>query len=299
MSPASEATLPIARALAARSKLPVTLLSVLDVPFEFSAWISARNQVDVMIEREQERRAHLESIAATFPGAMVDIVIPHGRAAAEIIKFLDGIEDPLVVMSSHGQSGFRSIVVGSVTARVVHGAHCPVLVVRAAEDGAPAETITELKRVVVPLDGSPFAEHALEVAADLLGNAGVEFHLVRVPEVINWGASSYGVPNYEAIELYIDASQKEAETYLETVAERLRQQGLTASWEVRQGLVNEAIDAAVEHVQADMVVMASHGRTGFRRFVLGSTAERVLNEANVPVLMVGPHGVADDGHGER
>jgi nucleotide-binding universal stress UspA family protein len=86
----------------------------------------------------------------------------------------------------------------------------------------------------------------------------------------------------------MEAMKEEAQAYLAAVAAKLEERGHTVTWEVRTGMVSEEIAAAADEQQVDLVVIATHGRTGFRRVVMGSVAERVLREANAPLMMVRP-----------
>lgn len=287
-SEVAETALPLARALAQPGNLPVTLVSVIDLPVEFFAWVSDKSYVDELLERETERRTYLEGLTGQLEGLNVDVTVLRGHAANELVTFIEGLDDPLLVMTSHGRTGLRRLVVGSVVARVLHSVTCPVIVSRASHPDHPVEITSNITKVVVPLDGSRFAEHALMTAESLLSDPTVEFHLVRIPEQVYWQSSAYGVADYEAIEMYMDAAGEESKTYLGALADELTKRGRTVTWEVRTGLIADVILETVKHTSANLVAMASHGRSGFTRFVMGSVAERVLHEAPVPVLMIGP-----------
>lgn len=284
----AETALPLARALAQPGNVPVTLVSVIETPADYFAWVHAKSHLDEMLERETERRTYLEGLLGQFEGAAVDVVVLRGHAANELVTYIEGLDDPLLVMTSHGRTGLRRLMVGSVVARVLHSVTCPVVVSRASLPDHPVEITSNITKVVVPLDGSSFAEHALATAEAVLSDPAVEFHLVRVPEQVYWQSSAYGVADYESIELYMDAAGEEAKTYLGTLADELTKRGRTVTWEVRVGLIADVILETVKHTSANLIAMSSHGRSGFTRFVMGSVAERVLHESSVPVLMVGP-----------
>lgn len=286
MSDVSEAALPLARTVASSRGAPVVLISVIEVPGDVASFLGGGSSVEQLLAIEDAREEYLREIAESFEGSSVETVVLRGRPAPEIVQYVDGLEDPLIVMCSHGHGGFRRLVAGSVMARVVQAAPCPVLVARAPDAEQKARQVEQVDRVLIPLDGSEFAEHALHVAVDLFPDA--ELRLMRVPEMMTYPTSMYGGGGYEAIDLYMDAVQAEAEEYLKAKAEDLKERGLNVTWEVRDGMTAEAITTSATQHQADVIAMSSHGRTGFRRFVMGSVAERVLNESPVPVLMVGP-----------
>ena len=298
MSDVAEGALPLARAIARGSGTPIDLVTVIEASGEFMSWVRDSSAVQEMAERETFRREYLDQIAETIEGATVESVVLRGRPAQQIIEYTDQLENPVIVMTSHGRSGFQRLMVGSVLARVVHGSSCPVLVVRSSHPENPIPPLSEVKSIVVPLDGSEFAEHALNVVEELMGNGDVTYHLVRIPEMVTYPGTMYGAASYETVEIYLDAVEQEAEAYLKDMAAELEKRGHKVTWEVRQGLIADAIQAAVTKNDADMVAMSSHGRTGFRRVLMGSVAERVLNESPVPVLMVGPEDFDDEEQSE-
>lgn len=282
----SESALPVARAFARDSGASITLLTVVDVSSEFSAWMMDSSGSEDFEQEKRTAAAYLDQVAERQDGLTVEKVVLSGRPEKEILEYLDQVPDPLVVMSSHGRSGFNRLVVGSVAGRIVHSATCPIVVVH----GDDAPTVESINKVLVPLDGSEFAEYALEVALQSLASRQLSIHLVRIPESITWAASpeAGAYAYYEVIDTYMAAMKEEAEAYLASVAEKLRERGYTVTWEVRTGMISDEIAAAADEQQVDLVVIATHGRTGFRRVVLGSVAERVLRDAKPPLMMVRP-----------
>ncbi len=293
-SDVSEAALPLATYLAERRGIPLTLLHVLEMSPEFTAYVHGVSQVDALIELQEASEHYLNDIAAGISGVQVDIVVLRGHPAKRLVEYVDEQESALVVMSSHGHGGFRRLMLGSVAARVVQTVTAPVMIVRASEEGSDMRVPSQIQRVVVPLDGSSFAEHALNATYELVTRKDIEIRLVRVPEIAAYPASMYGAASYEAVDAYLDATRTEAEIYLTEIVERLKDHEGEVSWEIREGAASVAILEAANAFNADLIAMASHGRTGFRRFLMGSVAEQVLREAQVPVMLVGPHDVEDD-----
>jgi nucleotide-binding universal stress UspA family protein len=134
------------------------------------------------------------------------------------------------------------------------------------------------KRMLVPLDGSPLAEGVLPHAQALAISLGAELVLLRV-------AFAHVLPAGDPIQAQAAAVQ-EAEDYVTALAQRLQAQGLRAEAKVRYGdPVEEILDHVVwDHI--DLIAMATHGRTGLKRVVLGSVAEAVLRRTSVPMLLV-------------
>lgn len=292
-SEASEAAVPLAAHLAERRSIPLVLLHVIEMSPEFTAYIHGESEVDAMLSLEEASQKHLRGIAATVTNVEVSTIVLRGQPAARIVEYVDDLKDSIVVMSSHGHTGFRRMILGSTTSRVVHAAPAPVIITRAPEDDKPVKVPDAIQKVLVPLDGSTFAEHALHAVYELISRDDVMVRLVRVPEVIAYPSTMYGAASYETVDAYMTAMQSESEDYLKRMAEQLQPRPGTVSWEVRDGATSAAILEAAKEFDADLIAMASHGRTGFRRFLLGSVAEQVLREADAPVMLVGPQDVED------
>ena len=139
------------------------------------------------------------------------------------------------------------------------------------------------KKILVPLDGSELAKKALDQAEKLAKTFDAEILLFQVvPFMPIYGSPELVTP------LIVDEKQKEAvEKYLSTLAEELRKKGLRVTATVRTGqqVAVEIIDFAKE-AGVDLIVMCTHGRSGITRWVLGSTAHKVLIRAEAPILLV-------------
>jgi len=141
------------------------------------------------------------------------------------------------------------------------------------------------RRIVVALDGSERGERALALASEMAGRLGAPVHLVRVADVtwLRIGQTDAAL-EYATMGAEMAEEQAEARSYLDGLVTRLRADGLDASAEVRPGF------AARELVRLagpdDLLVMASHGRSGPARWLLGSVAEEVPRHARCPVMLV-------------
>lgn len=146
-----------------------------------------------------------------------------------------------------------------------------------------------LKRVLVPLDGSALAESALPALMNLLPAADLDIHLCEV--VSDWlttGVYPGWGPIGEWGEIVPDTDEgvREAENYLRRVAERLVGSHVTTT--VRVGIPAHAIVDEIRVIKPDLVAMATHGRGGMARAVMGSVTDLVLRASAVPVLVVHP-----------
>jgi len=140
------------------------------------------------------------------------------------------------------------------------------------------------KRVLVALDGSPSAEAVLNFLLDIAGPLDMTVLLLRVLEPIPPMAIE-GTTNFTSGD-DVEMRHYDAEDYLAPLAARLRGQGVAAACQVRRGRPAEQILAAARESHADLIAMATRGRTGVGRLLFGSVAEEVLRHAPVPVFMI-------------
>jgi nucleotide-binding universal stress UspA family protein len=141
-----------------------------------------------------------------------------------------------------------------------------------------------IKRLLVPLDGSKLAEEALVIAGDLAESLDGTLVLVRVvPPPIPGRFYAPGL-----LEQVQEAQAKEAESYLESVAERLKDDRLHVEMRVLRGEVASTLVQFAERERCHLIVMASHGLGGLGWHVFGSVAQKVLHSSRLPVLMVRP-----------
>lgn len=140
----------------------------------------------------------------------------------------------------------------------------------------------QVKHVLVPLDGSTLSERALPFGADQARLYGCPLTLLRartVPMAV-WQDGQIAIPPDD---LELDRTRD----YLEAHAATIRQQGVTVNCESPMGEPAEVVlDFASQH-QVDLIVMTSHGLTGFKRWLYGSVAERVVRHAPCPTLVIG------------
>jgi nucleotide-binding universal stress UspA family protein len=141
-------------------------------------------------------------------------------------------------------------------------------------------------RIVVPLDGSPVAEEALGQAKDLARTLSVPMHLVRVVDTYRAQAiPATGMAlDYSMLAELAEEEIQDAKEYVAKEVNAVAKDGLTVNGDVLHGPVAQQIVNAAE--PGDLLVMSSHGRTGIKRWFLGSVAEEVIRRASVPVLLI-------------
>ena len=242
----------------------------------------------LMDQAEAEAEGYLENVAAQIrePGLGVSQVVRRGPAAEAIVDYASQTGIQQIVMATHGYSGISRWRYGSVAERVLQSANVPVLLIRAKEgeeEGDRQET-KRCQRILVPLDGSEMAEQVLPTTADVARAIGAEMVLLRVVTLQVYGSSE--AMWYPGPDGWVEAITQAAVTYLNEVADSLRERGVGVTVATETGPVAETIIRFAEATSIDLVAMCTHGRTGLVRWALGSVADRVLRGGSTPVLLV-------------
>jgi nucleotide-binding universal stress UspA family protein len=223
-------------------------------------------------------------------GFRCEIAVPYGAAADWIQEEALLRHADLIVMSTHGRSGPQRWLFGSVAEEVVSKSSLPVLLVRAWLPEHRELLLEERPRVLVPMDGSTFAEAALPEAAALADEIGAELVLIRIqprPTDVLKGEDGHVVA-------YLDQQEasliREATEYLDSVAQNLtrRSPDVPVSTRTRLGDATAGIVGCAQEIGAALIVMATHGRTGLARMALGSVAGRVLETGSTPLILIRP-----------
>jgi nucleotide-binding universal stress UspA family protein len=193
----------------------------------------------------------------------------------------------LIVLGSHGRSGFDRFLLGSVTERLLRHAPCPVLVVpRRAADADVGEPV-RIRRVLYPTDFSPGAQRALGYARWIATDPAARLtllHVIEVPPELRVRQSTEGldVPQIRA------AAEAEALARLRTLvpADALHEGAVDTC--VQEGAAHREILAVATAQQADVIVMGIQGRSAVDLAMFGSNTARVARGATCPVLVVPP-----------
>lgn len=223
------------------------------------------------------RRLHDSQLPADL---QVHLVTQSGPVAGLILQYAQEYDCTLIVMSSHGRSGPSRWVYGSVADKVLRGACCHVLIIRAQVEEAP---FTQ-RRLLIPLDGSELAEKALAPALTLALALSLELVLLRVVNPAHLAIETQTVKQQSD---YLESHDlAETEAYLQQVRASLAEHPVAVKTEIGKGPTAETIsDYAATHA-VDLIVMSSHGRSGIGRWIYGSVTEKVLRGANCATLVV-------------
>lgn len=284
-SKSAEDSIPFALDIARRTEAKITLLSVVEISAEFDVWVeTAMISIDEEIEDWiAERRSYLEEVAARLEGVDVNVKVRAGNASNEILAQTEESSEPAIVMASHGRGGLSQIVIGSIALQVVHGARCPVFVVRIQPEDDPAPP-PELDSVVIPLDGSNFSASVIDRGLQAIGEPKPNIHLLHVMDEGRWTNLTIS----PTIRQYEEAAQTDMEQHLNELAGGLRERGFTVTTQIERGRVANTILDIPGARNAGLIAMATHGRGGLGRALLGSVAQRVLSQAGQPLLLIRP-----------
>jgi nucleotide-binding universal stress UspA family protein len=287
-SKTAEKVLPYARFLAGSLKLPVELLAVVDI-VEMATHISAdrARHLDTMIEDSvRNSEQYLRGVAGTFPGANAKCTVEKGKAEQVIIETAAADKGTLITMATHGRSGIDRWLLGSVAEKVLRGTTNPLLLVRATEE-AKAEGVATLKSIVVPLDGSELAESVLPTVAELAKTLKLEVVLFRaysIPYSAYSNGEGYYAVDYEEL---LKAMREEAVDYLEKKTEAVKKLGIDkVSCVAKEGFAADEIISLARKFPDNLIAMCTHGRSGVKRWVLGSVTETVVRHSADPVLVI-------------
>jgi nucleotide-binding universal stress UspA family protein len=273
----AEAVLPYATSLARATDASLLLLRII-TPGEIGQSLFWKTTIPAELRREWTEEAltranvYLASVAERLRARDLHVVFdvqPADDAATAIVARAEHeSEVRLIAMTTHGYGGALRWAFGSVAAKVLHATPTPLLIVRSNGGEHPSVTEVPYRTICVPLDGSPLAEQALATAQPIAARIGATLLLVCV---------------------VTGDDIAEARKYLEGVAQRLRADRFNVQSHVVEGIPADQIIYVAQTSHADLIVMATHGRTGLRHLWLGSVATRVVHSAELPVLLVRVH----------
>ncbi|HEX7381180.1 MAG TPA: universal stress protein [Nevskiaceae bacterium] len=229
-----------------------------------------------IVDRETERHEaarQVESLAASYSAQSL-CVVEEDDVAIAILQEAGHAPNTLVALTSHGSSGLREKIIGSVGLRVARGRGAPVLVYRPVGKGEVDHKPTAIKRVVLSLDGSELSESMAEDAAQLAAWLGVRLVVVGV---ITPDAGPAG---------NVPASDVSQSAYVRSRAQELAAKyHVEPSWEILHGRPAEAISTFAAEDPATILAMTTRGRAPLGSAFLGSVTEGCLRRAGVPVFV--------------
>lgn len=223
---------------------------------------------------------HVDVQTATQERGTVPVVYTQtdsSSASEAIIEYATDKDIDLVVMGTHGRQGMDRLLSGSVSEEVVRGAPCPVFTVLGTDENEGVPTIS---RVLAPVDLSDQSETVIQHAAALSDAYATPLDLLHVVEEAAY-PSVYGL---DPLTPSLPNVQDRAREALETLASQLDLRTDPVNVHVLAGYAARDIVEFARKKESDLIVMATHGRTGLDRFLIGSVAEKVVRSAPCPVF---------------
>ncbi|MDQ6601706.1 MAG: universal stress protein [Chloroflexota bacterium] len=284
----AETTLPYVRTLAHGSgdRAHVTLIHLIERGAPSSVH-GARH-----LRTVSEAEGYLNEIAERFrvEGITVDTHVDTnegGDTAGRIVDHAAEMKSDLVVLCAHGRSGLGRWLFGSIAQKVIAVGIAPVLMVLPTAGTEPRPPM--LKQILLPLDGTPDAETALPLAADLARAMGGAMHLILVvPTVGSLSGAMSSIARFSpkvTAEL-LESAGSDAIVYLDTLASRLRAQGVAVETSIARDDPATALLNEAKRIRADLIVMATHGRAGMGGAWAGSVSNKILARSPGPFLLI-------------
>jgi nucleotide-binding universal stress UspA family protein len=289
-SKTAENVLPLARSFARSLQIPVELLAIVDIaeiarhetPDQTSL---LRTPVDDTARRFE---SYLKDVGKNFPTGAVRHAVRNGNAAEAIIEAAAAEKETLIAMATHGRSGLDRWLLGSVAEKVLRGTSNPLLLVRATEKAPPWDMAT-LKHVVVPLDGSELSERILPFVEQLAKNLDLDVTLLGVYGASMSGVAGDGFYNTAQLQGFVAGLRAETVEQLAAKAEEMKRGGFNkVSFIAKEGLPADEIIALARDIPDSLIAMCTHGRSGAKRWMLGSVTETVVRHSGAPVLVARP-----------
>ncbi len=262
----AEESLSVAQSLSMTFAAPITLVSVNQEQTRRSSR-AGNTAFNTQIEQE----VYLSQIASQMKtgGVVAGFIILEGEVG-QTINNMALQPSEIIVMSTNGRSGLQRLFIGSVASKLIQTSTTPILLLRPTGDWRSRGT--GFQRLLVALDGSTFAERVLPYVKTIAQNFGSKIILLTAPG----NAASSTFKNY-------------LEQYVAGVAEDLRQDGLDVDFYVTGGGPARTIVAVGQEELVDLIMLATHGRGGFDKFMVGSVADRVIQNMPCPVFLVPVH----------
>ena len=237
--------------------------------------------IQALLEKKEYNRINKALKQLELKDTKLDICIETGIPHKEILRVAKEEKVDLIAMGKRGLGLKDRILLGSNTNKVLRMANAPVLAVRHKKGDK-----IDIKKILVPTDLSGLTLISLDFAIDLANRFNSTIYLLHILELHH----SYEISTSKIIEELRVLALKELRSYLEKIPkEKIKginiKEMVTLYLRGWFGIINFAEENGI-----DLIIMTTHGRKGLARFMLGSTAEKVISESPCPVLAIKPHG---------
>lgn len=278
----AESVLPAARYLAQQFHSKLTLLHVVE-PAPPATVHGEPHLMDV-----NEAQEYLDSLARNREADNVTVEVhvehaPQATVALSILEVAERLTADLIVLCAHGNGGLRDILFGSIAQQVLQAGEIPVLLLR-----APAQAF-ELQKILVPLDGRSIYEPAIMTAKKIARATNSSLSLLLVVPTLGTLSperAATGALLPSATQAVLELAERGAQEYVQKWVTQLQGEGIQTTSEIVRGETVPQIVQASQRLSADLLIMATHGRTGLGAFWSGSVAPNVLRQTKIPILLL-------------
>jgi nucleotide-binding universal stress UspA family protein len=279
----AETAIPYVRDLAGQLKAEVNLIHVCSpehASFTHMHQIYLDHQADAL-------RREIQEVWGPSLNPVLKSEVVTGEPAKTIMEYVQRNSISLVAITTAGSSGIRVWAMGSVADKVVRNLDIPTLLIRVKAERMPKEKGI-IKRILLPLDSSDASKIAMPYALDLAKKLNASITLFSMAQTVysrNMDSMGAGVGvNWDAID---SATEKYTNEYLQSVVDTMKADGISANHVAVLGIdaANEILELE-KKIPADLVVMATRGRSPVARWAFGSVAEKVLREGKTPLLVI-------------
>jgi nucleotide-binding universal stress UspA family protein len=231
---------------------------------------------------------YLEEIALPMKKTVerVSPVVISGKPAEAVVKYTRKNDIGLIVMASHGHSGIIPWAKGGIAGKVIRTTGVPLLLIKETKRRHQAKEKRRISRILFCLDGSRAGEAAIVLIKELKSRLAAEVILL---EVVPEGRHVRTIGGLDYIlypEPEIETFKAEAKEYLDKVYKRLQGDRGELKVEIRLGDVSREILNLARKEKASLIAISSHGHSGMTKWVFGSTAQKIMEDSSIPVLVV-------------
>ena len=275
-SPASHAAIRFALPLLRRFGANLHLIHVLPTDSPMSGLADLP-----MIEPDTEINRRVKRDLGKAVKNHAHLHVRKGSPFAEICELARNSNIDLIVIATRGNTGLKHLTLGSTAERVVRYSPCPVLVVR---EGEPTNKVATIRRILVPVDFSDFSRKSLAYATRLAKEFDATLILLHSVALRYYMTSDeYGRYDFA---LPMQQAEQAAQKQMRDLVAKTKEEGVKVESSLQVGHSGQQICARAAMLNADIIVTSTHGHTGLKHVLLGSTAEFTVRHASCPVLVV-------------
>lgn len=284
-----------AASLAKRNQALLTVVKALErLPHEMQTQATLMNPAELQEIATQELTEQLELMIASFSrdeGVQVNAKVLYGTPFLEIIREVLRNQHDLVMMAAEGKAGLKAVIFGSTAMHLMRKCPCPVWVVKPT----PRQ---QYARILAAVDPSPYDEERkplnqkiMELATSLAELEGSELHVVHAwtqfAEQVLRGRR--GLPEQQ-VDQIVRETRAEHKMWLDELLEKFPLENLRHRIHLLKGEAGRVIPEVAKRKRVELIIMGTVSRTGISGFLIGNTAEKVLQQVDCSVLTVKPEG---------